>query len=374
MTEPSLSQIPAWLPKLCRHVSRDCSPLPAWEFAAFKFLFAMQNPQEAFFAPLYFVESTSPLMPDMQPGWIKQGAGIWKFHFRISMGEVLASERLPTGDSFDVWVLPYLVWTDDNMVMSDADLIPWEDVDMLVQDSKKHSKTGTPRQTSSTAAASLPNTLADRFPWLTQSSTTWSETMQPSGRGASSRSASGSQTSNTLEERSQGSAPQQDQELTDQALEEVFTELEEKRQEWQVDGPRRGYDFKTSLLGGAWLQATQGRAYDAFKAEARTPAAKSWCTGFGLPRSARYDVRLHGERAASVMSLAWAHRLQYFFDLWLSAGSDPGHTFSQAEVEAYQEPSDLDTLFQEAEGQTLARAQQIRALIPRSGPARGGAV
>ena len=64
--------------------------------------------------------------------------------------------------------------------------------------------------------------------------------------------------------------------LDDADVEAVFDILQAKRKEWEVDTPHRGNDFKSSLLGGAWLKATHGRAFDALKGEARIPGAKSW--------------------------------------------------------------------------------------------------
>ena len=362
-----LGEKPTWLPKVCRHrhLFRDVALIFQLEesFASFKFLYAVQNPQQAFFSPLQQVVAVSPCMPTMEVAWYKEATCMWQHSFRILWDQVLPAEALPSGSDVELWVLPYLMWTSDNRVVSDADLIAWSDLDDLVLDPRESRSTTGPRRTTAQTTNPVPTALAEKFPWLSQPTYTTSSSASP--WHSSATSAQQTPAAPTRDIDPDASEPASATNLTDDDLEDIFKELEQKRQECQVDGTRRGYDFKTSLLGGAWLQAKEGRAYDAFKAEARTPTAKQWCTLFSVPRSARFDVRLHGERGASVLSLSWAQKMQYFFDLWLNAGSPETVQYSEADIAGFVESQDFLDFIEGAEGKTLERAQQIRDLLPR---------
>ena len=160
--------------------------------------------------------------------------------------------------------------------------------------------------------------------------------------------------------------------LGDAASEEVFGLLQAKRAEWEVDAPRKGNDFQSSLLGGAWLHAHRGRAYDAFKGEARAAAAKKWCVSHGLAQSARYDVTVYGEAGASVLSLAWVHRVQFLYSCFAEGGEGPDVDYRRAVLEAYREPPDFTALAAGLTGRAQQRALSLRDMWPNTATASAG--
>ena len=116
--------------------------------------------------------------------------------------------------------------------------------------------------------------------------------------------------------------------------------------------------------GGGWLQAHRGRAYAAFKGEAQSAGAKSWCLQHGLAQSSRYDVTAHGERGASVLSLAWCHRMRFLHDAYLDSGESPAAPYSELVAEGYVEPADFMELLSGLHGRNLQRALATRAILP----------
>ena len=81
-------------------------------------------------------------------------------------------------------------------------------------------------------------------------------------------------------------------------------------------------DFVTTILGGAWAACNRGVAFNSVKAYARTKEIKAWCRRYGLQDSASYSFVAYGDELASVLSLAWCHRVQWYYSEWAAVG-DP---------------------------------------------------
>ena len=82
----------------------------------------------------------------------------------------------------------------------------------------------------------------------------------------------------------EGSSVEEDDGAT---VEELFENLQDKREEWHTAAARGEVeDFRVVLLGGAWQQRTKGVAYDAFRGEAKGPEAHEWCAQYSLQKTA----------------------------------------------------------------------------------------
>ncbi len=84
----------------------------------------------------------------------------------------------------------------------------------------------------------------------------------------------------------------------------------------------------------------------------------------GLAQTSRYDVSAHGERGASVLSLAWCHRMQFLYDAYLDTGDSPAPPYSELVAEGYVEPAGFLELLSGLHGRSLQRALAIRAILP----------
>ena len=110
---------------------------------------------------------------------------------------------------------------------------------------------------------------------------------------------------------------------------------------------------------------TWGVAFDSVKAYARAKDVKTWCRRYGLQDAATYAFREYGDELASVLSLAWCHRMQWYYSQWASA-ADRNHVFKAADHDLYVEEEIFTTVVGcLAEHDPAARrASQIRDLRP----------
>ena len=103
---------------------------------------------------------------------------------------------------------------------------------------------------------------------------------------------------------------------------------------------RRCNDFQVSLLGGAWTSANKGVIADAFSAKAKDQQAISFCAARHMARSARFEISLYTEEWAAALARCWCHRMQFLLNLSLEH-QNVQHIFTQAELDAWVEPSEL---------------------------------
>ena len=102
----------------------------------------------------------------------------------------------------------------------------------------------------------------------------------------------------------------------DEALEEIFSALMQKREETLMVEVADPSLFKVALLGGAWTSRHRGVACDAFQGSARGEAAKAWCGQYHLNKSSRYEISMYGERAASLLAKSWCHKMEHFYNIF----------------------------------------------------------
>lgn len=125
--------------------------------------------------------------------------------------------------------------------------------------------------------------------------------------------------------------------VTDDMLDEAYQALEDKRSTWEQRYFTDGHDFMPSLLGGMWTKFFKKTLVDRVQAKAVGPDSPSWCWLYELPKTRSWSIRKYQEHAASIMALAWCHRMQYFYSLWLEVESD-AYEFTEDDVKKYVEP------------------------------------
>ena len=115
--------------------------------------------------------------------------------------------------------------------------------------------------------------------------------------------------------------------LDDDALQELFSEVERKRHEY-AETPGCHGDFLVSLLGGKWAMESKGVPVVAFQGKARNNSpAEDWCNQYALHRSARFEISMYGEQVASALAHGWCDRMSHFFSF--------GGKFGPAELQVH---------------------------------------
>ncbi len=55
---------------------------------------------------------------------------------------------------------------------------------------------------------------------------------------------------------------------------------------------------------------------------------------FGLAKSARFELSMYGEEAASALAHFWCHKVDYYYTVWQAAGEGP-YVFTVQDHEGY---------------------------------------
>ena len=136
-----------------------------------------------------------------------------------------------------------------------------------------------------------------------------------------------------------------DVELDDSAIDQIFAELQEKRQSWEVVYHDTLSHFKVCLLGGAWSKKHLGVVCDVVRAYASGKEAQAWCIKFGFPTSARFGIRRFGQDTATALAVNGALVCNSFMiSSWLpvaAAMPTPLQTSRLAQLPSSWQPSVL---------------------------------
>ena len=134
-------------------------------------------------------------------------------------------------------------------------------------------------------------------------------------------------------------------ELTDDAIEGIFAKLDEMREAWAVRyGDAQQPDFGGGLLGGASTFKSARVISDFVCCEATTAEAKDFVQRYHIHASKRASISMYdGVHNATVLVSAWAHRMQFFLDLYRLSGEEK-YFFTAADYDSYQEPEEFARL------------------------------
>lgn len=354
MLEPEdLAPRPEWLGSLCKQRDRAANVALGWQRegqasprTAFAFLWASQKPYKVWFLEL---EGTSPLpaLPaparggEEQPLW-QLGRGFGQLHFQ-STGRYLQHNDLPR-TAEGLLVLPGLLWLPSSSFSSYFSWMKWE----AVFEPWKPARQREPRERREPRGALEPG-LVERFPWVQKfldEQQKGRERSRPHGQG-------------------QPSAPREPVEpeaLDQDAYEEIFQALENKRQHWAEENLSPQEHFRTSMLGGPWTKEHLGCLTDSIKASAAGKEAKEWCRGKGLPIQATFSLRKFGELHCSHLALYWCALMQYLMDRDL--GRQEQHEVAAGAGEVpWEEPGHLMAVLSVAPEAVQERLQQLRELL-----------
>ena len=113
--------------------------------------------------------------------------------------------------------------------------------------------------------------------------------------------------------------------LDHHAIEDILAEMERRRAEFAVAMPSAADsdDFRVSLTPGV-LESQR----NCVRGSARGSLAQTFCNQLRVPKTASFEVSRYSEALAGVLARAWAHGMQYIFDLENVSGSS-GRKFTR---------------------------------------------
>jgi hypothetical protein len=344
---------PPWLVAMCRlrdHFADAALVIPSGSGQVFfKFLYATQSPLSAYFAPLE--EQPQAVDADVITGanWEQVAMRSHEYQFRIDFGRSIPWDSLPFVPEDQLGVLTGVWCQGGNVAFCDAAAVPFGAfLERLPPLKEQRSRAGPAKPNPGRAGYQVG--LETAYPFLQHFlSETPAKAASGSSPGAGSVDSDGP---------SEGSQP-----LDDEALAAAFDELHKAREAWAPTDDSLGEDFKVNLLGGAWSMQAKGKAVVACLASARTPRATKWCVQYGMHRSGRFEVSLYGEKAAQAFAHAWAHRMQFFLNLYLASNEDR-YRYTQSDKDSYLEPTEFTAMASTLAGKMLSRASQLRATFP----------
>ena len=126
--------------------------------------------------------------------------------------------------------------------------------------------------------------------------------------------------------------------------------------------PVRTMACTTTVRGGVWTAATNGVAFDSYRAEARTQEAKAWSAVWGFAASATFALGRHGPEDALLLCEYWVENMTYLFFFSRDEGID--FTFTDNFLASVPETPALQALRTRAVGHTARRAHELLALRP----------
>lgn len=341
---------PSWAAALCKNrddfhntalVTQRSGQRLFW-----KFHFALQQPHFASFSPMEVtggdLEGFAPVVSHAQ--WLRSGQNSWHRVFEVDLHTVVGFEAV-CAEIDNVEVLTSLWHAGGTTIMCDSEPIP------LAHFLPPKPAAGASAAPATRAPAAKKATVTAEMlaanPWLEGflGSSGVQETQQ-------------AHPDNTPAE-----APEDDEGMDDDRLLALFAELETRRAaEALVEVEPSA--FRAKLLGGDWLIAERSKAFDAWQGACRTKQSERWCVQYTLPKSARFELTFYGDVVAAALARGWCHRMEYFYNLWIAAGSG-SYSYTKADVAGYQEPADFIEAAQGFTGKKAARVSSIRSLAPR---------
>ena len=345
--ESPLGPKPAWLATTCwqREYFANVALLFDTETGkkAYKFLFATKSPQQVWCSPLAEDEQWVAPVAVGPDNWEDLAWAHHRHTFQIVFSEICASSDLPDVELGCIEVLPDLQYLGGQLVVSDSDPVPWQ----AFVDTLPPVKRGGSASPGNPTANESSGELLAKYPWMARH---LSSSDQAPG------SSSGQQAQRTPE-----AETEEQVELTDEALEDMFAELQQRRQQWEADTAPR--DFQVTLSGSAWVQRNKGIPYDSFLGSSKGPDAKAWCQRYSLPLSNRFDVQLYGEADANLLATTWCSARQYYFNLYVDSSLGE-YVYTESDMQGWPEPSGFSAMVARASGRKLQRAIGLRQLVP----------
>jgi len=294
------SALPVWCIEVCRRRSHLKQSAILWfqdgHEHVVALLFALLQPYTACFVPLTRVQELDNVpLPSKRDhdGFAREN---YDHIFAVDWSKRIFGQDIQVPEGTDMFVLQELV-TVGNSVCSNGNLIEWldflESLPMAPAERAKQAKAGAEGAKCARPASS------EGFAWLDRYV---NDEVGGSGDPRSS-----------CEQRAHAVSP-----LDDEQIEQVFQELESKRQEWCQEYNTDDLTFKTRIFGGKWTQEHLHVVADAAGGFASTADGREFCRLYGVQNSMRFNFQRYSEPVAVALALHWSRRMEYYYNLWYS--------------------------------------------------------
>ena len=120
--------------------------------------------------------------------------------------------------------------------------------------------------------------------------------------------------------------------------------LEEKRVTWAEARGQPARDFHCTVRGGVWTKKVRGIGADVASAWAVGDDARAWAETTVGNEMASFSLKKYSEQIAGNLSIYWADRLQYFYDLHSEGLCDTEGRLPFALIDAAPQPHTLRSL------------------------------
>ena len=310
----------------------------------FKFMFAMQNPIFIRFSEVVEHDSHLPMVEINHDNWDHVVVDNWANTFRVDFSKHCAWHELPSTNIDDIFLIASSIYRGGAECVTAFAMRP---LSSFIADLPAIPSTSEAASSHANFTTKAKVELTHQFPWLA---------------GSIEREA---YPKKRLREEGHKSEAESDNEvwlMSDDQIEAAFSALAVARAEAANVGDDFA-DWRVSVLGGAWAAKHRGSAFDAFRAApCASSAAEEWAAQYGMGNSARFYVSLYGAGRAHDMARAFAHKCQFFFDLWLSKGIE-AYDFTEGDYESYVEPAFFKDMELFLHGRARTRFRWLRELL-----------
>ena len=335
----------------CRDIMGQCALVfeTHGEETTYLFLYALQRPMLVGLLPLTKTELVLPALASLDSALLETLAGIHHNTYKMCMGQFVWDSNIVCGTYTNVSVIPHMFCSGDGVVYSDSSSVPLEDYlgEALLKDKVvKHKRSADNEHTDD-------QDLSYRFPFLKRYMA--GDPLEPKGPDHNDPS--------HMETDEPVSDP-----LDDEEIDAVYAALQQRRQEWAVDYDQPAQHFKTCILGGAWSKVHRGVTLADVRAFAAGTEAVAWCKKYFGVQQSSYAYRKYGDEVASALALYWAHRMEHFYQIFLSARNDNYH-YTSDDKDSAPDPELVIAALKHAGDKARSgqkRLNEIVALLPGS--------
>eukprot|EP00971_Amphidinium_carterae_P337821 6474861-Amphidinium_carterae.1 len=224
---------------------------------------------------------------------------------------------LPSPVFLEAHMLQEVFLTEENQLVSWGF---WQSVESMWIASGLNAGTGNTHERSSVPSASKPSVDLVQYPWMEQYLHASAESQEPAAK----------KQNRTIPDDA-------DQDAMDRAY-KVFQDR--KREFFIEQGIHAEDDFTTALKGGRWTQAVLHTPYNLCEARARSPVAVEWVAVAGLHRIASFSFAKYGEEPASLLAVAWCHRMSFLIETFPSPEAVPDDKWDLS-MDQYKVPASV---------------------------------
>ncbi|CAK0827359.1 unnamed protein product, partial [Prorocentrum cordatum] len=346
---------PPWVATVCRNKDffKHCSLRWPGEHEARveKFIFSMENPFIVGLLRLQEIDvDHAAKFFDAFPD---QGAAMWRESYRLDFGMWSYTDDLGAVPLDPPEILQDCVYQRHGFITSDSEWVTMDSVIGLLD------QAGGPPLREGAEGSSQPT---EPPPWV---DLPWLLDVLPTGDPDADPAAKGTK------KRKRASTGDEGEEVDimdlDISADEVYDILRAHRDAFAPAGPappRR--DFVVILRGGLDTKKRKGVEYDVWRAKTGNDKGRKFAGDFGIGQTCDFTISRYGDEETHALAEAWVHRVAYFHDEWVAAGSPRLHTWG-AVVAAYVEPEQVrDMDAPGAPPAILEGLRRLRRVVPRN--------